>query len=293
MKEIPNHERRVVAERPERKDKFMKAAIVGYGAIGKTIADAILAERVAGLTLVAVAEVRRDADLVRLGANRRFAVVDDPEAVLAYSPDIVIEAAEQEVVRRHAAAFLAAGAHMMIISVGALADAVLLAQLTQLAAQHNVRIIVPSGALGGLDAIKSARAGDLTDVTITNIKPPAALEGAPFIVRNRIDLGAIDRRTTLFEGFADEAAREFPKNLNVAVATSLAGIGLEKTRVILIVDPTETLNIHEIKVRGDFGEATFTTCGLPSPDNPRTSHLAALSAIATLANLAAPLQVGT
>lgn len=181
----------------------------------------------------------------------------------------------------------------MILSIGALADVRFLHELLDLAKNQRVRIIVPSGAIGGLDAIKSANVGNLTEVVIRNIKPPAALEGAPFIVRNKIDLKSITCPTQIYEGFAEEAAREFPKNLNVAVALSLAGIGPEKTRVIVIVDPGETRNIHEIIAKGDFGEAFFKVSGLPSPDNPKTSYLASLSAIATLQNLFNPFQVGT
>lgn len=154
-------------------------------------------------------------------------------------------------------------------------------------------MIIPSGAIGGLDAIKSARVGRIREVVIRNIKPPQGLEGAPFIVRNKIDLKSFTRPTQIYEGFADEAAREFPKNLNVTVALSLAGIGPEKTRVILIVDPAATRNTHEISARGDFGEVQFTVAGLPSPDNPKTSYLASLSVIATLRQLTQPLRVGT
>ena len=181
----------------------------------------------------------------------------------------------------------------MIISVGALVDCHFLQELTDIAQANGLRIIVPSGAIGGLDAIKSANIGEITDVVIRNIKPPDALEGAPYIIRKNIDLKSFTTPTQIYEGFADEAAREFPRNLNVVVTLSLAGTGPEKTRVIVIVDPEETRNIHEITVKGDFGEATFTVAGLPSPDNPKTSYLAGLSAVATLSNLMNPLRVGT
>jgi aspartate dehydrogenase len=172
-------------------------------------------------------------------------------------------------------------------------DRPFLDKLLDTARAQGVRLIVPSGAIGGLDAIKSASIAPLSEVSILNIKPPQALVGAPYVVKKGIDLFAIRSPTMIYEGFAEEAAREFPKNLNVTVALSLAGIGPEKTRVKLVVDPSETRNIHEITAKGDFGEATFRVAGLPSPDNPKTSYLAALSAIATLKNLMSPLQVGT
>jgi aspartate dehydrogenase len=271
----------------------MRVALVGCGAIGRVIVKAILAHKVVGIQLVAVAEVFPSDEVQRMATAGDFPLVEDPESVLEFLPDLIIEAAEQEVVRKYASLFLKAKKDLMILSIGALADAHFLDQLLDLAQSQGVRIIVPSGAIGGLDAIKSANVGHLTEVTIRNIKPPAALEGAPFIVRKKIDLNSITCRTQIYEGFADEAAREFPKNLNVAVALSLAGIGPEKTRVIVIVDPEETRNIHEIIARGDFGEAVFTVSGLPSADNPKTSYLAGLSAIATLQNLTNPFRVGT
>jgi aspartate dehydrogenase len=271
----------------------MRVALIGCGAIGKVIIKAILAHKIAGVQLAAAAEIFPSEEVQSMATMAGFALVKEPERVLEFSPDLVIEAAEQEVARKYAPLFLKAKKDLMILSIGALADTHFLGELLDLAKSQGVRIIVPSGAIGGLDAIKSANVGDLTQVVIRNIKPPAALEGAPFILRNKIDLKSITCRTQIYDGFADEAAREFPKNLNVAVALSLAGIGPEKTRVIVIVDPKETCNIHEITAKGDFGEAIFTVAGLPSPDNPKTSYLAGLSAIATLQNLVNTFLVGT
>lgn len=271
----------------------MRVALVGCGAIGRVIVQAILAHQITGVQIVAVAEVLPSEEVKRMATAGGFPLVEEPERVLEFSPDLIIEAANQEVVRRYAPLFLEAKKNLMIMSVGALADTHFLHELLDLAQRQGVKIIVPSGAIGGLDAIKSANIGKLTEVTIRNIKPPAALEGAPFIVRKKIDLKSITCRTQIYDGFADEAAREFPKNVNVAVALSLAGIGPEKTRVIVIVDPQETRNVHEIIAKGDFGEAVFTVSGLPSPDNPKTSYLASLSVIAALRNLVNTLQVGT
>lgn len=271
----------------------MRVALVGCGAIGKVIVKALVTDQIKGAQLVAVADILPPEELKRLAEPGRFDIVKDPEMVLQYAPDLVVEAAEQEVVRKYAPLFLKAKKNMMLLSVGALADTQFFRELLGLAQSHGVRIIVPSGAIGGLDAIKSANVGTLTEVSIRNIKPPAGLEGAPYVVKKGIDLKSITTATQIFEGFADEAAREFPKNVNVAVALSLAGVGPQRTRVVVIVDPAETRNVHEITAKGDFGEAVFTVAGLPSPDNPKTSYLAALSAIATLRNLVSPIQVGT
>lgn len=271
----------------------MRIGLVGWGAIGSVIGKAIVAQKIPGIELVSVAKVRPSQEVQGLALEHGFTLVERPEKVLDYSPDLVVEAADQEIVRNYGPLFLRAQKHFMVLSVGALADSYFLKELLNLAKSQGVKVIVPSGAIGGLDAIKSANIGNVTEVTIRNIKPPEALQGAPYIIRNRIDLKSITCRTQIFEGYADEAAREFPKNLNVAVALGLAGIGPERTGVILIVDPAETRNVHEIIAKGDFGEATFTVCGLPSPDNPKTSYLAGLSALATLRNLVNPFQVGT
>ena len=270
----------------------MRVALVGYGTIGKVIVNYIMAGGIPDVQLVAVADNRDCEDLRRVG-ERGIPVVEDAALLLKFPFDLVIEAAGQEVVRTYAEVFLRAGKHMMILSPGALADPSLLVNLTRLARDQGVRIIVPSGAIGGLDAIKAASIGRIDEIIINIIKPPQSLEGAPYVIRNHIDLYAFRTPTKIFEGSASEAAREFPRNLNVSVALSLAGIGPEKTHVILVVDPNETRNIHEITARGEFGEARFAVAALPSPDNPMTSHIASLSAIATLKQFASSLQIGT
>jgi aspartate dehydrogenase len=274
-------------------DETVRIALIGCGAIGKVILQAILAHQIRGAEMAVVAEVQPSENLVKELSEEKVPLVADPAVVLDSSPDLMIEAAGQEAVRIYAPLFLKAGKDAMILSIGALADAFFLGELKELAVRQGARIIVPSGAIGGLDAIKSANFGTIHEVVIRNIKPPEALEGAPFVVKNNIDLKSMSKPTQIFEGFADDAAREFPKNMNVTVALGLAGIGPERTRVIIIVDPKETRNIHEISATGDFGEGTFTVAGLPSPDNPKTSYLASLSALATLQNLMEPLQVGT
>ncbi len=271
----------------------MQVALIGWGAIGRVIGKAILAQEVPGIKLVAVAEPCPSEEVRKLSLKEGFALVGDPENVLGSSPELIIEAAEQVVVVKYAPLFIRARKDLMIMSVGALADPPFHDEIFDLAQRQGVKILIPSGAIGGLDAIKSANVGKLTEVSIKNIKPPEALEGAPFVVRNKIDLTSITSPTQIYEGFAVEAAREFPKNVNVAVALSLAGIGAARTRVIVIVDPAETRNVHEITAKGDFGEAVFTVSNLPSPDNPKTSYLAGLSAIATLRNLINPFKVGT
>jgi aspartate dehydrogenase len=152
---------------------------------------------------------------------------------------------------------------------------------------------VPSGAIGGLDILKGARIGGLEECRLTTTKPPRALKGAPGIMELGIDLDAIDSPTVVFEGPANQAVRLFPKNVNVAAAVSLAGIGSERTTIRVVADPAAERNAHEFVARGAFGEASVRLVNLPSPANPKTSYLVILSLIAALRSLGETLQLGT
>jgi aspartate dehydrogenase len=167
----------------------------------------------------------------------------------------------------------------MIMSIGGL-----LANLAlfSLAKKKKCRVILPSGAICGLDGIKAASIGGIKKVTLTTRKPPQGLKGAPYVVKNNIDLDSITDEKVIFEGTAEEAVRGFPKNVNVSAMLSIAGLGPQKTRVRIITAPQYTRNMHEIEVEGKFGRLVTRTENVPFPDNPRTSFLAALSAVATL-----------
>jgi aspartate dehydrogenase len=144
------------------------------------------------------------------------------------------------------------------------------------------RLFIASGAVAGLDALASAAQGGLEEVTLTTRKPPAALEGAPYLVESGRSLVGLRGETTVFEGSAREAVRAFPTNINVAAAVSLAGVGFDRTRVRIVADPASTTNRHEVVARGAFGELQLAVSNRPFPSNPKTSHLAALSALASV-----------
>src|SRR2546422_1065631 len=162
----------------------------------------------------------------------------------------------------------------------------------RLAEKHGCRILVPSGAIAGLDGMKGAREGGITSVTMETRKPPRGLAGAPWIEQQKIDLDAITEETLVFEGPATEACRAFPANVNVVAALSLAGIGPEKTRIKIFASPERPLNRHRISVEGEFGRLSIEIENVPS-ENPRTGKLSYLSTIALLKGLSAPLRVGT
>ncbi len=199
--------------------------------------------------------------------------------------DLVIEAASQEAVHEHGKKALTCGAELMLMSVGALVDDELREELFKAAEDNNSRIYIPSGALCGLDAVISASVVKITEVKLETRKPPASLMDSEFVRESKINIQGLEEETTIFEGPASKAIKLFPKNVNVAAALSLAGVGFEKTTVKVICDPSCENNIHTIRLLGESGELTGISINNPFPDNPRTSYLAALSAVSALRNI--------
>jgi aspartate dehydrogenase len=180
---------------------------------------------------------------------------------------------------------------VMLLSAGALVDPVFTRELRAVARAHNRRILVPSGAVAGIDGIRAGALGGLRTVTLRTTKPPRGLAGAPHVVANAIDLDALTVPTTIFEGSVADAVRAFPSNVNVAAVIELAAAGVG-VAVRVIADPTSAANTHEIEAAGDFGLFTVRLDNLPSPANPKTSALASLSALAMLRRLSSEFWVG-
>jgi len=258
----------------------ISVGIVGMGVIGTEIAKAI-SNGIPGVALSGVS-VRRPATAGAYPVR--------PLDELIRRSDLIVEAATQAALRDFGPDVLGAGRHLMILSVGALVDT--LGEWSRLAEQHGCRILVPSGAIAGLDGVKGAREGAITALTMETRKPPRGLAGAPYIERQGIDLGAIVRETLIFEGPATEAVRGVPANVNVVAALSLAGIGPERTRIRIYAVPGLTRNQHRVTVEGEFGRLRVEIENIPS-ENPRTGRLSYLSAIAMLRELGSPLRAGT
>lgn len=197
--------------------------------------------------------------------------------------DLLIDCAGHGGLLAHGAKALARGIDVLTLSVGALADAQLAQDLTAAARTGGARMHLATGAIGALDALRAARAGGLERVVYTGRKPPEGWRGSP--AEDVLDLDALSQATPHFEGSARDAALRYPKNANVAAAVALAGVGFDDTQVALIADPSATGNMHEIHAKGAFGEMTFTISGTSLPDNPRSSALAAMSAIAAVTQL--------
>lgn len=264
-----------------------RVAVAGYGAIGRRLVRE-LHTGIAGLDLVAVATRRPvavDAELVTDGIDVEAVGLDDLHLIA----DVVVECTSGHLLRQIARPMLEAGKEVVVVSAGAL---LLYPELIETARQFGGRLVVPSGALLGLDVVAAAALADRCDVTIESVKPPRALLGAPFVQSKAIDLEAISERTRIFAGTAREAAAGFPANLNVTAALALAGVGPDATRAEVWVDPELDTNQHTVTVDSDAARISMTINNIPS-ENPRTGRITALSVISILRKRHAPLVVGS
>lgn len=270
---------------------MLKIGVIGCGAIGTEICKAI-DKKLINAELVAIYDRNKERCNILFGMLNKKPEIASPNELIAKA-DIVVECASASAVREFGIKVLESGKQLMVLSVGALTDHNLLKKLINSAIIHNSKIYIPSGAIAGLDGLKSASVIHIDKVILNTIKSPEGLKGAPFVIKNNIDLDSFHERTLLFEGSAEDAIKEFPANVNVAASLSLAGIGVKKTKVRVFIDPHISRNIHEISVEGEFGSFTCRVENVPCPNNPKTSFLAALSAIATLKKITQPLQIGT
>jgi aspartate dehydrogenase len=267
----------------------IRIGIIGCGTIGGDIARACLGRLKRRVVLSALCDVDRKKCEALRGSLKSGASIRSVDGVVK-SCDFVIEAAGASISAAVLKKCISGGKDCLIMSTGGLlAEPALLAR----ADRKGVRVFVPSGALCGIDGLKSARVGVVDSVTLTTKKPPKGLFGAPYVVSRKIDLGSVGCDTVIFEGSAEEAVKGFPQNVNVAAVLSLAGIGARKTLVRIVATPGSTANIHEVEIVGESGRITTRSENVPSKANPRTSALAAYSAIATLEGAVSSVRVGT
>ena len=269
-------------------DKTLGIALGGLGAIGLPVARR-LAAGLPGLTLSAVSARDPERAAARLAALG-IAVPIVPLALLAQHGDVVVESLPAACFRAIAEPAIDAGRTFLPLSVGAFLDHF---DLVERAARRGARIIVPTGALLGLDAVRAAAEGTIRSVRLVTRKPPAGLEGAPYLVERGISLAGLDGPLKVFDGTAREGARGFPANVNVAAALALAGIGPDRTRLEIWADPTLERNTHRIELDADSAQLVMTIENIPSPDNPRTGRITPLSVIACLRGLAGTVRIGS
>lgn len=262
----------------------LRLGLVGWGAISRRVA-ALLAARAAPVRIVGVAV--RDAGATRDDLPPGARLIAAPAELAALAPDLVVEAAGRGSVAPWGRAALALGVPFAVSSTSAFADPALLAELVALARAHRTAVLIPPGALGGIDALAAAGRLGLATVTHDIVKPPAAWRGTP--AESLCDLGALTAARCFFEGSAAEAASAFPQNANVALITALAGIGADRTRVRLVADPGATLNGHHLRAEGDFGRLDIRLENRPLATNPKSSELTALNLVRLIENRVAPL----
>ncbi len=262
----------------------MRVGLVGFGAVGRLVAAAVVAGEAGPAVLTAVLEPNPDACREIPRGTLHAGSLDE---LLATDPEVVVEVAGHPALRAVAEDVLRAGRTLVTISVGALADDAFRESLLATAAIHNGRLVIPSGAIGGLDALESARDAGLDTVTHTVRKPPLAILSAA----EAAELVAAGAPRVLFEGRAREAARLFPENVNVVAAVSLAGIGLDRTVARVIADPAVSRNMHEVQASGEFGALLIRVENIPG-SNPKTGRIVAPSVVRALRRLRSPLVLG-
>lgn len=264
--------------------KVEAICLIGWGAIGQRVAE-LLKARGANARIVGIAV--RDPGEVAATMPEGAVHVAGPEALAATGATLVVEAASRESVKPFARAALAAGIDFAVSSTSALVDAAVLDELVELARQNGCQLIVPPGALGGIDALSAASRLGLDSVEHTITKPARAWFGTPAEALCR--LGDLQEAESFFAGSAAEAATAFPQNANVAATTSLAGIGMEQTRVQLVADPKAVENTHSIVARGAFGTLEIRLQNRPLATNPKSSEMTALNLVRLIENRTSPL----
>ncbi len=273
----------------------LKVALIGCGAISSVLAQAIDEGRAGEAELAWLYDLKpekSEALAKKLRSKPRIAR-SVAEIYADKTVGLVIEAASQLAVEQYSLDVLRSGKDLMVMSVGAFADEKLLEGVCSAAEQSGRRVYIPSGAVLGIDGVKSAMVGGIEEAILTTRKPPDALIYSAYLSERGIDLTGLKEPRVIFEGSAHEAVKAFPKSVNVAATLSLAGIGLDKTKVRIIADPSLDQNIHEIRVRGKAGEFVIEARNVPFPDTPKTSYLAALSAIRTLRGITEAVRIGT
>jgi len=263
-------------------------AVLGAGTIARLVLERARQGDLPDVRFVALSGRSQASPGGSLAARFVLPFVVSRADLLAHKPDVVLEAASHDAVREHLVPLLDTGVSVIVLSAGALVDQDLRVRAEKAAKQSGAQLYVPSGGIGGLDALKAACAAGVDHVSIQVAKPPAAWQGIPYVEALGVDLARLAEPRTLFEGRAVDGVPHFPQNVNIAAVLSLAGIGAERTRLKVVADPGLKVNTHTIRVEG-----TLVLENVPSPDNPKTSWLACYSAIAALRAVSTQTRYGT
>ena len=272
------------------KNKFFKVGILGCGAIGSRIAQSFQNDlkglyQLTGLFDIHPEKVQKLEESLGLKKIAKSSFKD-----LLKSSDLIVEAISARNTSQIIREILKAKKHVLVMSVGQLLNT---AGLFQLAEKNECYLLVPSGAMAGLDAVKAAALAGVYQINLTTRKPPAAFEGNAYLKEKKINLSGIRKETLIFEGDVDTAVKHFPQSLNVAATLALAAKGREIISVKILTSPKFQGNSHEVEIIGEFGRLVTRTDNVPCPDNPKTSYLAVLSAVKILKQLGAHVKIGT
>ncbi|MGO4671757.1 aspartate dehydrogenase [Bosea sp. 2YAB26] len=266
--------------------KPLRIALIGWGAISRRVAG-LLAQRLGSRVTVAAIGLRDLSSAPDLPTGA--APITDPGQLAGLGLDLVVEAAGREAVAGWGAAALRHAPAFAVASTSALCDDALLGRLLEVAETNGSRLLIPAGALGGIDALAAAAALPLDEVTHTIVKPPAAWRGTAAEAMASLD--ALSAPLTFFCGTAREAASLFPQNANVAVISALAGIGLDRTRIQLVADPGAKANSHRLAASGAFGRLEIAIENRALAANPKSSEMTALSLVRLIGAAVNPLAI--
>ncbi|MFC1804216.1 aspartate dehydrogenase [Candidatus Omnitrophota bacterium] len=273
-----------------KKSAFLKIGIAGCGAIGSSLAKTIAKDFSKEARLCGFYDTltKKAYQLAALHKNKKLALLSLEE--LISKSQLIIEATAAASSYEIAKKSLSARRDVMVMSVGGILDHY--RELEALAKEKGAKLYIPSGAICGIDGLKAASCSKIKSVVLTTRKPPKGFLGLAYLLKKKINLEKIKEDTVIFEGPAFLAVKKLPKNINVAATLSIAGIGAEKTLVRIIACPGIKRNIHEIEIDSEAGRITARTENVIHPDNPKTSYLAVLSAVATLKQALQPMKVG-
>lgn len=263
--------------------------IIGSGNIGSALIgyiDGNMKDRISAVRVFDTESAKADAAAAGYDIARKSYSMEE----IVTESDFIVETACAQAVPTILMEVISKEKDLMILSIGGLLGH---ETLLEEAKKKGVRVILPSGAVSGIDALKASKIAGIKSVSLTTRKSPGSIKGAPYLEDNKIDVEQIKAPMVIFAGNAAQAMKGFPKNINVSALLSIAGIGAEKTVVKIVVSPEYTRNIHEIEVVSEAGTFKTVTQNVPSPDNPKTSYLAVLAAMSALEGYFDVIRIGT
>lgn len=271
----------------------MRVGVLGAGTIARLILEHIRRGDLDGVEVAAILARKSSARGTALASEYGVPLVHDLSGLLDARPDVVVEAASHDAVRECCMPLLERGVSVIVLSAGALTDDALRLKLERAAEANRALLYVPSGGIGGLDALKAACIAGVDEVSITVMKPPPAWKNIAYVEERGFDLDRMTEPTTLFEGAARDGVPLFPANVNIAAVLSMAGIGFDRTQLKVVAQPGLTRNTHLIQIKGASGSITVKLENVPAPENPKTAWLACYSALAALKLAKSSVRYGT